>query len=140
MKTILLFLTLSLTTFLLNAQTESDSSGTTITVTVPVNSTEGSVLFALEDEATFMKKGLQNVDAKIIDGKATAIFKNVQSGTYGIILFHDKNGNKSMDFEPNGMPLESYGVSNYIMSFGPPQWSDAKFEVGNEPIEIEIRM
>jgi uncharacterized protein (DUF2141 family) len=45
-----------------------------------------------------------------------------------------------MDFEPNGMPKEMYGVSNNVMNFGPPQWNDAQFEVASEPIALEIRM
>jgi uncharacterized protein (DUF2141 family) len=45
-----------------------------------------------------------------------------------------------MDFHLNGMPKEMYGTSNNVMNFGPPQWSDAKFEVANTPISLEIRM
>ena len=45
-----------------------------------------------------------------------------------------------MDFDTNGMPLEMYGVSNNVMSMGPPLWSDAKFEVADTPIELDIRM
>ncbi|MDX1462028.1 MAG: DUF2141 domain-containing protein, partial [Marinirhabdus sp.] len=45
-----------------------------------------------------------------------------------------------MDFEANGMPKENYGVSNNVMNFGPPQWSDAKFEVSTAPLNMEIRL
>ena len=45
-----------------------------------------------------------------------------------------------MDFEANGMPKELYGASNNNMSMGPPRWSDAKFEVGTQPITMEIRL
>ena len=45
-----------------------------------------------------------------------------------------------MDFDTNGMPLEMYGISNNVMSYGPPQWSDAKFEVSSEPVSLTIRM
>lgn len=142
MKTILISITLALTSFLLTAQNGSDveSPGTSITVTVPVQSDEGKVYFSLHNETTFMKKGLVDLQSEIIDGKATVTFTNISPGTYGVLLFHDKNDNKRMDFEPNGMPLEMFGVSNNVMSMGPPMWSDAKFEVANEPIELEIRM
>jgi len=144
MKTIILTLALAISTFLVNAQADSDSAitGTTITVTVPVASDEGSVLFGLYDENTFMKAApLQSLESEIKDGKAIVTFTNVAPGTYGITLFHDKNGNKTMDFEPNGMPKEMYGVSNNVMNtMGPPQWSDAKFEVADQPLELDIRM
>ena len=143
MKTIILTATLAISTFLTTAQTDVDvtTDGTTITVTVPVASTDGTVIAALFDETTFMKLApLQGSESKIEDGKAILTFSNVAPGTYGITLFHDKNGNKIMDFEPNGMPKEMYGVSNNVMNFGPPQWSDAQFEVASEPIALDIRM
>ncbi len=141
MKTIIT-LTLALTTFILSAQTETDtiSENTSITVTVPVQSKDGNVIFGLYDEASFMKQPLVGLEGEIEDEKATVTFKNIAPGTYAILLYHDKNENKQMDFEPNGMPKEPYGASNNVMSMGPPLWSDTKFEVTNEPIELEIRM
>lgn len=146
MKTVILTLATMIVSFYGKAQadnaaTDLATSGTTITVTVPVPSTEGKVIFGLYDEATFMKAGpLVGLQSAIQDGQATVTFTNVQPGIYAISLFHDKNDNKQMDFELNGMPKEMYGVSNNVMSYGPPQWSDAKFEVGTQPIEMEIRM
>jgi len=142
MKTILLTITLALTTLLLNAQTskETVSEGTTITVTVPLKSTKGKVIFGLHNEITFMKKPLAGLTSEIKDSKATVTFTNVSPGVYGIVVLHDKNDNKRMDFEPNGMPSEAFGVSNNLMIMGPPQWQDAKFEVTNTPLEMEIRL
>ena len=140
MKTILLTLTIALSSLLLNAQTETTDAGTTIEVSVPVPSDKGNVVFALYDEASFMKEPLAGLTSDIVDGKATATFENITPGTYAVILFHDKNENKKMDFEPNGMPKEMYGVSNNVMSMGPPQFSDAKFEVADDPITLDIRM
>jgi uncharacterized protein (DUF2141 family) len=45
-----------------------------------------------------------------------------------------------MDFDPSGRPTEMYGVSNNTMSYGPPQWNDAKFKVANTPLEMELRL
>lgn len=142
MKIVLTTLALAFALLTATAQTTPTvtTSGTSITVTVPVQSNEGSVFFALHTEETFLKNGLATMEAPIVDGFATVTFNNVAEGEYGVTLFHDKNSNKKMDFEPNGMPKEMYGVSNNIMSFGPPQWNDAKFEVANEPITMEIRM
>lgn len=142
MKTIIISLVLSFSLVFVNAQENSNTEeGTTITITVPTAATQGEIIAGLYDETTFMKAPpLQGVSSKIEDGKAILTFTNVMPGVYGITLFHDKNGNKQMDFEANGMPKESYGVSNNVMNFGPPQWSDAKFELANEPMEMEIRM
>lgn len=142
MKTTILAISLALISNFLSAQNDAIAvtEGTTITVTVPVVGDEGSVLVGLDDEAHFMQKGIQSAEGIIKDGQATVIFNNVVPGEYAIVLFHDKNGNKKMDFDPMGMPLEPYGISNNVMSYGPPQWSDAKFEVGSDPIVMEIKM
>ena len=145
MKSILLSISIILSNFFIQAQsldaTETTTSGINITVKVPVKSDQGSVIFGLYNEDTFMKAGpLQGLESEIKDGMATVTFKNVAPGTYAVSLFHDKNGNKQMDFEPNGMPKEMYGVSNNVMNYGPPQWSDAKFEVANEDITLDIIM
>lgn len=143
MKTILITISIALSSLFLHAQAEDTNqiNGTSITVTVPVKSNEGKVIVGLYNEATFMKTApIKGLEAEIVDGSATVTFTNVAPGIYGITLFHDKNGNKQMDFEPNGMPIEMYGVSNNVLSYGPPQWNDAKFEVADEPITMEIIM
>ncbi len=114
----------------------------TITVNV-VNATsdKGSVKFALYDKETFMiKEPLQSKEGKITKGKTTVVFKNVLSGEYAIVSFHDKNSNGRMDFQSNGMPLEDYGASNNVMNFGSPRYHDAKFTVADKDVSLEIRM
>lgn len=148
MKTVLTTLSLFLSALFIQAQTDqltatqtTTKSGITITVNVPVSSDKGNVIMGLYTEGNFMKAGpLQGVEGEIVDGYAKATFTDVQPGVYAISLFHDKNGNKRMDFEANGMPKEMYGVSNNPMSYGPPKWSEAKFEVGSEPLEMTIRL
>lgn len=142
MKTVLVTIALSLTTLLLTAQSETEVSaeGTTITITIPVHSSEGMVRVGLYDASNFMQKPSVGADSEIVDLKANVTFENVIPGEYAVILYHDKNNNNIMDFEPNGMPLEMYGMSNNPMSYGPPLWNDAKFEVGTTSIEMEIRL
>jgi len=139
MKTLVLLLAMTAVNFITNAQ---DMAGTTITVTVPnVPSADGAVLFGLYDEATFMKAApIKSAKGVIIDGIAKITFTDIPAGTYGISCVHDANNNNRMDFEENGMPKENYGVSNNNMSYGPPMWSEAKFEVGKEDLALEIRL
>lgn len=142
MRTIAVLFAMLLSTLGFSQDNESSSENTgEISVTVNnVKSDEGKVLFALHSEDTFMKAdALDRARAEIKDGVATVTFTNVKPGTYAILCFHDKNDNEKMDFDANGMPLESYGSSNNPMQFGPPQWSDSKFEFTGENQELEIR-
>ena len=119
-----------------------DTKGITITVTVDnIKNDTGHLLLGLHTVDTFMKgKGIQSVKSEIKDGKVTATFTNVAPGTYAIMVLHDVNDNSQMDYEANGMPSESYGMSNNPMSFGPPEFSDAKFEVVDKDVEINISL
>lgn len=146
MKTIITTIALIVSTLITTAQTKVEKTtltknGNTITVTVPVKSGKGHVYAALHNEKTFMRaKALADANSSITDGIATITFTNVTAGEYGITLFLDSNGNKKMDFEANGMPKEMYGISNNVMNFGPPQWSDAKFTITDQSVTMEIIM
>ena len=119
----------------------AQNTGTNITVTVDnVNNDNGKVVFSLHTIDTFMKgKGIMNAESEIKDGKVTITFANVKPGEYAIMAMHDENNNQRMDYRENGMPLESYGMSNNVMSFGPPNYDDAKFKVEKENLELSIR-
>ena len=119
----------------------SQDSGITITVTVDnVKNDTGKVIMSLHTNETFMKgKGVMSAQTEIKDGKVSVTFENVESGEYAIMVLHDENGNQRMDYRENGMPLESYGTSNNVMAFGPPQYDDAKFIVKKEDLELSIR-
>lgn len=138
MKSIAFTIAFTLLSLLGNAQ---DTKGITITVTIDnVKNDNGYVLLGLQTEDTFMKaKDIQGAKSEIKDGKITATFTDVPSGTYAIMAMHDANDNERMDFDPNGMPTESYGMSNNPMSYGPPQFSEAKFEVTDKDMNINIR-
>jgi len=138
MRTLALIITFFLSTFMSQAQTESN--GQTITVTINnIKNNTGKVIMSLHSADTFMKtNGLQSAESIIEENKVIITFKNVLPGEYAIMSVHDENDNKQMDFELNGMPKESYGVSNNSMSYGPPQFSEAKFTLNNENINMSI--
>ena len=115
-----------------------EKSSITATV-VNVLTSEGKVGFALYNKDNFMKQPIQAKEAKIVDGKSKVVFENVLAGEYAILCYHDKNNNDKMDFQPNGMPLESYGASNNVMNFGPPRFDDAKFKVSDKKVSLEIK-
>ena len=112
----------------------------TITATVMnISNNEGKVSFALYNKETFMKTPLQAKNAKVVDGRSTVVFENLELGTYAILCFHDRNNNGKMDFKDNGMPMEDYGVSNNVMSFALPSYQDAKFDLGDKDLSLEIK-
>ncbi|PKG51410.1 MULTISPECIES: DUF2141 domain-containing protein [Olleya] len=116
------------------------TEGKNITITVKnVKNNTGQVMVALHTADTWMKgQGLQNINSKIENNQVSITFKNVTPGTYAIMVLHDENTNNRMDFD-NGMPTENYGMSNNPMSYGPPQFSESKFEINTEDLEFNIR-
>lgn len=136
-KKMFLTLVIVLTSILGFAQAD----GITITVKVDnLTSDKGVAAFALHTKDTFMRgEGIMNAESEIKDGKVTVTFNDVQPGEYAIIGLHDANSNGRMDYRENGMPLEGFGTSNNVMSFGPPQYDDAKFKVDNKDLEFYIR-
>jgi uncharacterized protein (DUF2141 family) len=138
MKTLSLFIALIISTTLSFAQTEK---GHDITVTIEnIYNSRGHVIIGLHTADSFMKsEGIQNTESKVKDGKVVVTFKNVAPGQYALLALHDENDNKRMDFEPNGMPLESYGISNNPMLMGPPTFTDGKFEVTDKNVDVTIK-
>lgn len=127
--------------FLSSIPSEKPAAKTDITVKIEnISSEEGKVVVGLYTRDNFLKLPFKSTTGLIKDGKAIVTFTNVPKGEYAIVCFHDKNDNDQMDFEPTGMPKEDYGSSNNVLDMGPPQWSDAKFLVEEEPVVIEIRL
>jgi uncharacterized protein (DUF2141 family) len=126
-----------------NSEIETNSKSYQINVQVKnVTSDSGKVYFALyNSEKGFNERSLYKGEmSDIKNGVATVKFSDLEPNTYAIVCFHDANDNKKMDFEKNGMPLEDYGVSNNVISYGPPQFSDAKFELKDKDLTFEIRL
>lgn len=126
----------------LSSKTEKQSNYQINVVINNVTSDKGKVYFALYDsENNFNNKNfLKDAVAEIENGTVSVTFNGLDSGTYAVTCFHDSNNNGKMDFQANGMPLEDYGVSNNVMSFGPPQFDDAKFELTNKDLTFEIKL
>lgn len=112
----------------------------TITVkVVNVSSDTGKVGFALYDKNSFMTTPLQSSNIEIKEGISEVKFVNILPGEYAVVCYHDKNNNGKMDFTTNGMPLEDYGASNNVMNFGPPTFENAKFNVSDKNVYLEIK-
>lgn len=125
----------------LNLTYAQSTEGTTVKVTIEnVLADGGSIWAVLHTADTFMKgDGLadERLDGK--KGEATFSFENVVPGTYAIMVMHDLNDNNRMDFEDNGMPKESYGISGNEILHGPPTFESAKFTVADDAVHLKIR-
>lgn len=138
-KTLVLFIVLTLVSVLGFSQ---ETKGNTISITIEnFTSNDGKALVALHSSDTFLKApGIKNNASEITDGKAVITFENVTPGEYAILVLHDANNNGRMDYDTNGMPKESYGLSNNPRSFGPPVYNQAKFDMETEDLNISIRL
>lgn len=139
---LLVFIICSVTAYGQEPETSSEEGNNTITVVIDkIKNNKGNILIALHDESTFMKsEGLQHGQYKIENGKVVVSFNNIPQGEYAIMVLHDENENNRMDYDENMMPKEDYGMSNNDMSFGPPQFANAKFILDNEDLELNIRL
>ena len=141
MKTLVLGILLAICNYITHAQ---EPKGIDITVHINnIKSDNGFILLGLHNQETFMvreKPALKRIKKEIKNGVIEVVFKNIPEGQYAIMVVHDENANNKMDFELNGMPKEDYGVSNNDMSFGPPIFEDAKFNVVDENLKLEIRL
>jgi len=137
MKKIGILFTIVLYSFILKAQ----ETAATVSVTIEnVLNANGTIVASLHTNETFMKSaGLIDLQKEAKKGSVTFTFENVAPGAYAIMVLHDENDNKRMDFETNGMPKENYGMSGNEMAMGPPTFADAKFEVGDKPLALVIR-
>jgi len=100
---------------------------------------KGKIYVALyNSQDSFLKKPVKGTIIKVENGKATAVFEEVTTGTYAVSSFYDKNDNGKLDTNFLGIPKEPTAMSNNAKgSFGPPKFKDAKFEMTtNTTIQI----
>jgi uncharacterized protein (DUF2141 family) len=72
---------------------------------------------------------------------ATVVFDKLPQGIYAATVLHDENLIGKMEFDPQGTPLEGYGISNNPdSSGGPPTFDVSKFAVNQSETAIEIAM
>ncbi|KPM30246.1 Hypothetical protein I595_3656 [Croceitalea dokdonensis DOKDO 023] len=136
MKKLVGILSIFLIAIAANAQ---DTVNVTVTLENVLND-KGTLLVSLHTNETFMKgSGVMNLKEAATAGSVTFTFENVAPGSYAVMALHDENDNQRMDFEPNGMPKENYGMSGNEMTMGPPSFADAQFEVGKEDVDLVIR-
>jgi len=75
-------------------------------------------------------------------GLVSCTFEDLDPGTYAVSVLHDENGNRRLDKNLFGIPIEGYGVSNnHTHAFSPPTWDDSKFVVSSgKKVSLAIQL
>ena len=94
-----------------------------------VSSAQGTVMVALYDGAgSFLRKPVQTAHANAATGAVDIVIKDLPARGYGIAVFHDANGNGTMDRNAIGIPVEDHAFSNNARGvMGPPSFEQVKF-------------
>ncbi len=123
------------------AATATQAADLEVSVTA-LRSDAGTVHVAIYDSAEGFPNGQQYLFDRVVPAKTGFVaFVGLKPGTYAIAVYHDENGNNDFDQNFIGFPLEGYAFSNGAKPFlGPPDFSDAAFEVGPEGARITVPM
>lgn len=123
------------------------SSAVAADVTLQINnieSSEGNLRIAIYDQQSRFDEGMpyKSISQPAVKGKVEIALTDLPEGQYGVMLFHDINGNEKLDRNLIGMPKEPWSASLQGRSImGPPGWFDINFkipDVGNF-IVIDMR-
>lgn len=121
--------------------TYSQNGDLTVKVT-NVKTATGKMEIGLYDEGeNFPKNGyaLQYVKIPVNSVNFEYTFKNIPLTTYGIVLYHDANGDGELNKNLIGWPLESYGFSNNIRPISVPPFKKVAFDFNkSKTIVIEL--
>jgi uncharacterized protein (DUF2141 family) len=78
---------------------------------------------------------------KITEEPVKFTFKNLTPGSYAVAVFHDENGDRTLNRNGAGMPLEGYGFSNNpIIRQKAPNFGQAIFLVAGPNTGVKIQM
>lgn len=67
-------------------------------------------------------------------------FDGLRAGRYGVMVLHDKDGNRKFDVGPLGIPRDDYGFSNDPVVFKRPAFERIAFELPGSGRRIVVRM
>jgi uncharacterized protein (DUF2141 family) len=114
------------------AAAPSAEAGPTVRITVAgIKAPQGFMMLALHDEKGWSGAALTRLRVPVTATSLTAVLPAPAPGRYGVKLFHDVNGDGTMDTNIVGFPTEPFGFSNDApIRLGPPSFADAAFDIG----------
>lgn len=79
--------------------------------------------------------------ATMAGDSATFLFTPVPAGRYAVSVFHDENGDGSMQKDFLGRPSEGWGVSRDVKArFGPPRFDAAAFDATGDTLTVRLHL
>jgi uncharacterized protein (DUF2141 family) len=119
--------------------------GTIIVEVDQIENNSGDIKAGLYRDATGfpddVSKAYKVSTAKIKDGKSMLVFEGVEFGSYVLAAFHDENGNKQLDKNTKGVPIEALGMSNNVkLKLGPPKFETALFEFKEPKTTLQLSL
>lgn len=119
-------------------------NGLQIRVTVTGVTAKGMVKLELFGEENFLKsKGkLRKIRVPAEEGSQLVCINVPRPGSYAVVGYHDRDGNRKLKKAWNFKPLEPYGLSNNpkIKSLRLPKYSETGFDVPLNGVDITIKM
>jgi uncharacterized protein (DUF2141 family) len=108
-----------------------------------VPSNAGAICAAVyKDHKSFLKfdEVYKMGSEKATEGNTIIQINDIPEGNYAVAIFHDENGNNTLDTNMFGIPKETVAFSNAKMKmFGPPKFEECAFEiVANTEITIAL--
>ena len=137
----LILLVVSLFTCL-TIQAQNPEAGRIKIIIENIPNDEGQIIIKLyRNASSFPKAPFKTSMVFIKNHRAEYLLTNVVKGTYAIALIHDKNGNGKLDFNFLHIPKEKVAASNNAKGLlGPPKWTDAQFNVGDDEVVQLIKL
>ena len=115
----------------------------TITLRVVTATNDGTVRAAVYDSQKSFDdaKTVAGINGIAVPGSTMLAFDKLQPGTYGIAVYHDKNGNEELDRNLFGAPNEPFGFSNNPkIGFSAPKFQSFEFKFDGSPLELNITL
>jgi uncharacterized protein (DUF2141 family) len=121
----------------------SVARGGELTLTIrDIRSAKGHIQVAvMSSEAAWNGETAPVAGQKVaVTGEELVLKFDLPAGSYAVQVLHDENDNDRLDANFMGIPTEGYGFSNNPQVMRRALFSEARFEVGDTPAAIVIRL
>ena len=141
---LLSFLILSSASVFAAAQSTNTTPGVLQVTITGFTDTNGTIRLAIwnsPESYTDSDKAVYKVEKIPVMPSVTFVITNLANGVYAAGVYHDRNGNKLMDKNILGKPVERYGISNNAHGmFGPARYQKAKFTLDSKGKTLKISL
>lgn len=121
-------------------------SNSTLIVTINgLRNQQGQVCFGLFSDAQgFPSNRSRAMEVRCLSAKDTPLtvtFNNLNAGIYAVTVFHDANGDGTLNRGFLGIPKEGFGFSrNPRIGTSPPSFKKAAVAITDQTTEIQIQL